>query len=113
MKGLVLIFLAACCLTACKPSDKEFVKIGEDVVRQGLKDPDSAKFESNYKPSGDNDGHVCGRVNAKNSYGGYTGYKNFYVYINTKDGKLVDHGPVKIADNEDEEAQANFQTICQ
>jgi len=113
MKGIILPVLLACSLTACKPTDREFIKLGEDVVRHSLKDPDSAKFESSYKPSGENDGHLCGKVNAKNSYGGYTGYKNYYVYINTKDGKLINHGPVKIADNEDEKALANFQTICQ
>lgn len=46
----------------------------EDGVRRSLKDPDSGKI-SNVRAARMNDGQirVCGTVNAKNSYGGYTG----------------------------------------
>lgn len=43
----------------------------EKTVKQQLKDPDSAQFK-------DINGR-CGLVNAKNSYGGYTGFKRFYI----------------------------------
>jgi hypothetical protein len=55
------------------------VKVKEAVVRS-LKDPDSAKFSQ--KILAERKGnilHVCGTVNAKNSFGGYTGEKLFYV----------------------------------
>ena len=44
------------------------------LVRTALKDPESATFkELNYV-----DGRaLCGQVNAKNSYGGYTGFRRF------------------------------------
>lgn len=42
-------------------------------ISNGLKDPDSAKFDENYKTGG------CGRVNAKNSFGAYNGFKRFFV----------------------------------
>lgn len=42
-------------------------------ISKGLKNPDSAKFDENYKYGG------CGRVNSKNSFGAYTGFKRFYV----------------------------------
>lgn len=43
----------------------------EEIVRGQLKDPSSAEFK-------DVKGN-CGFVNAKNSFGGYTGFKRFYV----------------------------------
>jgi hypothetical protein len=49
-----------------------------------LKDPESAQFgvigivdDPNFNP--DNPGTACGDVNAKNSFGGYTGRKSFMV----------------------------------
>ena len=52
-------------------------------VKNTLKDPESAQFKDvkvaiNIK----GDKTVCGQVNAKNSYGGYTGFKSFYVKNN-------------------------------
>ena len=54
------------------PKQIEAVKIG---VRGGLKDPDSARFGSVLAARFpvDKSVLVCGLVNARNSYGGYTG----------------------------------------
>ncbi|MDE9429658.1 hypothetical protein [Xenorhabdus bovienii] len=67
---------------------QEFTDISNSVVekarvslRNSLKDPDSAIFEYIY-PSSQHDDIACGMVNAKNSYGGYTGKKKFIVNIN-------------------------------
>ena len=100
-------------LAACKPSSEDFIKIGESLVKDGLKDPNSALFESSYHASGEGDGYVCGQVNAKNSYGGYTGKKPYYVYIETEDGKLKKHGPVVIAGDDDQSALNKFRLFCQ
>lgn len=61
------------------------------TVKENFKDPDSVKFEGTETftttsplESGDLvtfSVSVCGRVNAKNSFGGYTGFKDFYVAI--------------------------------
>lgn len=50
----------------------------ERGARQGLKDPDSARF-GDMKASTGKEGliNVCGWLNAKNSYGGYTGMGPF------------------------------------
>ncbi|HHV68920.1 MAG TPA: DUF4124 domain-containing protein [Ochrobactrum intermedium] len=45
------------------------------AVRASLKDPDSANF-NDLQHVGDGRA-LCGQVNAKNSYGGYTGFKRF------------------------------------
>lgn len=54
----------------------------EAAVRRKLKDPESAAFRNvaviapeKFDPNAL--GIVCGEVNAKNSFGGYTGFSNF------------------------------------
>jgi hypothetical protein len=47
-------------------------------VKEQLKDPDSAQFESLTQRTDTK--IIYGRVNAKNGFGGYTGYKDFRVY---------------------------------
>lgn len=62
--------------------EREVTEAALEQVRNLLKDPDSAQFKDvrlvDYR-----DGKVvCGRVNAKNSYGGYVGYKQFVAGVN-------------------------------
>lgn len=54
----------------------------ERTVRANLKDPDSARFGALVAGS-NNTGtiHVCGLVNAKNSYGGYGGMTMYAVEL--------------------------------
>jgi hypothetical protein len=57
-----------------KPHRWEF----EQSVRDNLKDPDSAKFTDELIVQQDNGFYVmCGNVNAKNGFGGYTGKTPF------------------------------------
>lgn len=52
----------------------------ENMVKDFLKDPDSAQFSNTFhvkQPNGDE--ILCGAVNAKNGFGGYTGYTPFVV----------------------------------
>lgn len=56
---------------------------------QTLKDPDSRKVEYISTPYGPEGSLVCGAINARNSYGGYTGKQPFYAYFNAT-GALVD-----------------------
>ena len=58
-----------------KPKANPFEQAHERV-RDILKDPESARFRSEFKGKDDS---VCGFVNAKNSYGGYDGFKPFIV----------------------------------
>lgn len=66
--ALLLIFSLA---TLACAQEAEFKA---QVVNQ-LKDPDSAQFRNLRVVSGG--AALCGEVNAKNSYGGYTGFKSF------------------------------------
>lgn len=51
------------------------VGAAKEVVSRELKDPASAEFRD-VKVAGP---AVCGQVNAKNSYGGYEGFRRFVV----------------------------------
>ncbi|MGJ0639442.1 hypothetical protein [Xenorhabdus bovienii] len=112
MDRILIVVICALSLAACKPTEKDFINIGESLVRDNLKDPDSAKFDSFYHSSGESDGYVCGLINSKNSYGGYIGKKPYYVYIETKDGKLENHGPIVIANDDDQAVLENFRLLC-
>ncbi len=66
-------------VTACHGSDDDGLKTqAMQRVSAVLKDPDSAKFQ-NLRVVTNSKGQqcVCGEVNARNSFGGYTGYKEF------------------------------------
>lgn len=48
------------------------------ALRAELKDPESAQFKDVYANyTEEYDVVACGRVNAKNGFGGYTGFKRF------------------------------------
>lgn len=74
---VILIFLIA--LIGCTKSEQEKlndekksldIKV-QNIVRDNLKDGDSAKFQNQI--------NLCGEVNAKNSFGAYTGYQRYIV----------------------------------
>jgi len=52
---------------------------GMEQVKAKLKDPESAQFSGVYFHRGaDGVPMTCGKVNAKNSFGGYTGSERFF-----------------------------------
>lgn len=54
------------------------IAVAKRVMEQSLKDPDSAKFGPVFAVQTDDGQAVaCGHVNAKNSFGGYSGEKGF------------------------------------
>lgn len=59
----------------------KYERISREQVKKYLKDPDSAKFRNQHG--------FCGEVNAKNSFGGYTGFKRFVVSL---DFVIMDDG---------------------
>lgn len=67
--------------------EPDYPHVTESQVLARLTDPDSAQFRNVHKASflHYNDS-LCGEVNAKNSFGGYTGFRRF---IATSDGATV------------------------
>jgi hypothetical protein len=63
-------------------------QLAEDLVRKELKDPPSALFEGLVaRPDANGRSlHICGWVNARNSFGGYVGRKPFYAIV-TESGR--------------------------
>ncbi|EOX4081583.1 hypothetical protein ACM65P_002639 [Vibrio alginolyticus] len=78
MKTLLTISLTlgtAFTANASTIDDATMTKVKE-VVGNELKDADSAKYKEVFNKDRIT---TCGLVNAKNSYGGYTGYKAFAI----------------------------------
>ncbi|OED41995.1 hypothetical protein AB833_08190 [Chromatiales bacterium (ex Bugula neritina AB1)] len=58
-----------------------FVRTAEKLVKSRLKDPKSAKFKDTYFTNLNGSSTVCGQVNSKNGFGGFSGYLNFITII--------------------------------
>lgn len=95
---LILVFLGLWGYDVYKVSSIESQRLdaieqakhkGIELAKSVLKDPASALFED--VRAADGTSGVCGRVNAKNSYGGYTGFKLFF----SSDGQVyIDSDPL-------------------
>jgi len=85
---MLIAFALAIAAQTSSPSTNE-KRIIEGLIKYDLKDPGSAKFR--YLPyRRAESGHVyCGYVNAKNSFGGYTGFRMFHVTFIYSKAKLV------------------------
>jgi hypothetical protein len=73
--------------TAPAPHDDPAVKAAKVALAKSLKDPPSAVFSElkhATRPNvrGEPLDTVCGLVNAKNSFGGYTGPRGFVYFVN-------------------------------
>jgi hypothetical protein len=74
----VIIGCTPSCLSSAAEQVSADIRVARLAVKELLKDPDSARFRLEFTTNG----AVCGRVNARNSYGGYAGEKS-YVYVRT------------------------------
>jgi hypothetical protein len=58
-----------------KAAEARLISAGQERIASGLRDPESARFRKVFiSPRGR---AVCGEVNAKNSMGGYVGFRRF------------------------------------
>lgn len=75
MRRIIIGALTIILISGCADKKKKY----EHLASQQLKDPSSAIFSNvkmiNFKTS--SEFGICGYVNGKNSYGGYTGKKEF------------------------------------
>lgn len=107
LKRLIFVGVAAMFVTgiaaAAEPPQQSDVDAALAVVRDSLKDPDSAKFRrlQAYRAS-NGTVRVCGELNAKNSYGGYNGFTRF----------AVSGGAITMDSTRDAWARARLNVLC-
>lgn len=76
--GYCFLLLATMIFGGCFLSEKyRFIEAGKEAVAARLIDPKSAEFRSLKVYLEDFRGVLCGEVNGKNRYGGYTGFSYF------------------------------------
>jgi hypothetical protein len=91
------------------------------ALSRTLKDPDSAKFQ--WGPvkytAGSTYTDYCGIINAKNSYGGYTGFKMFHATLNANSKGQYDNGTIDrimvdsaTADVDDLKDNVHYEELC-
>lgn len=114
MRNRMLIILLMGGLAGCSPSKEELEKQKAEAVRvaveagvrKALKDPDSARITIRQVFSLYDGTIACGTVNAKNSFGGYTGDMTFDIGIN------ADGSPTAPTIANDEMSNAVFAAMC-
>jgi hypothetical protein len=77
---------------AAVDTDPIYREQGEALIRERLKDPDSARFTQevvHHGPDGSPTA-LCGQINGKNSFGGYSGPHLFAVDVVAKKTALMD-----------------------
>ena len=118
MKTLSTIF-ATLLLTVAVPSaqaqtkaDLAFAKKAKEVVANVMKDPSSVQFRT-LVVAKDSDGKrtLCGEVNAKNSFGAYTGFRPFYADLEYVKFMGNSEDPQELGPNE--HAPSLFATFVQ
>jgi hypothetical protein len=85
--ALALLALVACNQTTARVSqptmtDEQALAQAKTALLANLKDPESAKISDMRRVESNGASFVCGRVNSKNSFGGYTGNAIFSVDSN-------------------------------
>jgi hypothetical protein len=78
--------------SAAAQSRTDFFPSARKAITGILRDPDSAQFGKLFEG---NRGSrtICGEVNAKNGYGGYTGMTPFVYFPDTGQGMLITNPP--------------------
>lgn len=98
----ILIMVAA---NLQNPTSGDAISFAKKRVSELMKDPSSTEFKSvEFFPSTQNQkeeiyGFVCGFVNAKNSFGAYTGFNRFHMNISvSNNGRSATMSPPLIED---------------
>lgn len=60
-----------------RSNDRMWIIQNEDLIRRRMRDPGSASFRDSYVSRSSGSPIVCGYVNGKNGFGGYTGFQRF------------------------------------
>lgn len=103
--------LASFCHSQTPNEIEASIEASKEAVRSVMKDPYSVRFEDveyNEAPGAAGyDNFVCGQVNAKNSYGAYTGFRRFYVNAGTA-GAFVGQPVIEVEDSNFDELWSRY-----
>lgn len=110
MRSLILV-IAFAALAGCEVTHDMAISKGKDMVASSLKDPKSATFSGVFmrvdKTTSDTkSGYLCGLVNSKNSFGGYTGSIRFAASFSYSKGGNFSLGSLEL-----EEGQNTNKTV--
>lgn len=116
MRKVIQLSVCALFLAGCEVNQGMAVDKGKDMIASTLKDPDSARFESVYmveeKVAGDTHyGFLCGSVNSKNSFGGFTGAKRFAARLSYSTGGTISVSDVQLEEGQLAKAGADGRTM--
>lgn len=93
-----LLTLAMLLISVSASAQQGEIVAAREIVKAVLKDPYTAQFSNERKA----EGGVCGDLNAKNSYGAYTGNRRY----------VVRDGAATINDNANPHSTAFWQDRC-
>lgn len=90
MKKVLLAAVAAlCCSTALAQDPPALDEVALRAAFKDLKDPASAQFRHIRYKADKGAWTMCGEVNAKNSYGAFTGFQKFQGVASNPGGKTA------------------------
>ncbi len=83
--------------------DATYIVHHQDLIKGTLKDPDSAEFKNSFVSRLIGAPVVCGYVNAKNAFGGYTGFERF-----------ISGGSIQVVESQMAAGEMNktWRTVC-
>lgn len=90
-QGIISFTLIAIILAGCgKNPEEQAITLVKSDVSNYFKDPSSTMFRNVVSVDrGNSQWAVCGEVNAKNGFGGYVGYIQFYGETQIQDSTMV------------------------
>ncbi|WP_272516915.1 hypothetical protein [Providencia sp. PROV209] len=98
--AVIIILIIIVISNSTNPTKADAISFAKKQVSQSMKDPSSTEFKFvEFYPSSKNQkeeiyGFVCGSVNAKNSFGAYTGFTRFTMNISvTNNGRSANMSP--------------------
>lgn len=98
--AVIIILIIILISNSTNPTKSDAVSFAKKQVSQSMKDPSSTEFKFvEFYPSSKNQkeeiyGFVCGSVNAKNSFGAYTGFTRFTMNISVNNnGRSANMSP--------------------
>ncbi len=119
--GVIVVMLAIAATFSFKvmnfisnPPAPHSQTVGIDYMKKDLKDPSSAQFRKLYS----NDRCLTGEINAKNSFGAYTGFKEFYYDDITKKGRVAPTTDINLEESlfysqlKDSTAYKHEESVC-